>query len=97
MAAEIEMAGDDKAVARVVPLAAADRHRAGDAQPAEHVGHAPAGVLHQHQPGETVLLLGQLVDAAGLLAGKSGGKHVPKLRGHPSFIECQKSNVGWHG
>ena len=46
------MAGDDKAVARVVPLAAADRHRAGDAQPAEHVGHAPAGVFHQHQPGE---------------------------------------------
>ena len=32
VAPQIEMPGDDKSIARVVPLAAADRHRPGDAQ-----------------------------------------------------------------
>ena len=47
----------------------------GDAQPAEHVGHAPPGVLHQHQPAEAELLDGQLIDQPRLLAGEGWELH----------------------
>jgi hypothetical protein len=78
MAAQVEMACDHEAVARIIPLATAYGHRAGDAQPAEHVGHASAGVLHQHQPAETELPDGQLINQPGLLAGENQGTHQGK-------------------
>ena len=70
VAAEVEMPGNHESVARVVPSPAADHDRPGDAKPTEHVGHAPAGVLHQHEPRKAKLLDGQPIDQAGLFAGE---------------------------
>ncbi len=75
MAAEVKMPGDHKTVAGVVPPPAADRHRPGNAQSAEHVGHAAAGVLHQHQPREAELLDGNPIDLPRLLAGENDRWH----------------------
>ena len=62
MAAEIEVPGNHESVARIIALPAADRDRPADAQPAQHVGHAPARVLHQHQPGKAELLDREPID-----------------------------------
>ena len=62
MAAEIEVPGNHESVARIIASPAADRDRPADAQPAQHVGHAPARVFHQHQPGKAELLDREPID-----------------------------------
>ena len=91
VAAQVKMPGDDEAVAGVVPAAATDDDRPGDAQSAKHVGHAAAGVLHQHQPRETELLDGDLIDPARLLASEGERQHGKVLgtRRVPFLVPCR--------
>ena len=72
VAAEVQVSGQDEAVARIVALAAADYDWSGNAQAAQHIGHPPSGVFHEHQPGHAVLLDGPAIDLTRLLAGNPG-------------------------
>ena len=76
VAADFEVAGDDEAVARVVAFAAQDDDRAVDAEPLQHVDAAAAGVFHQHQAGDAVLVDRAAIDRAALLAGEERRIHV---------------------
>ena len=70
VAADFEVPGDDEAVAGVVAFAAEDDDRAVDAEPLQHIDAAAAGVLHQHQAGDAVLLDRAAIDFAALFAGE---------------------------
>src|SRR4051812_26825308 len=64
VAAQVEMPRDDKTVATVVALAATYDDRPGNRQSLDEVGHAAAGVLHQHDAGHAKLLRGAAVEFA---------------------------------
>ena len=76
---EVEVPGDDEAVARVVAFAAADDDAPqaaaglGLRKAAEDIRRAAAGVFHEDQPRHAVLLDRPPIDLAGLFSGNGGG------------------------
>ena len=56
------MPGDHKSIARIVAFATDDDHGSVDTQPLERIDDPAAGILHQHESGEPVLVDCQPID-----------------------------------
>ena len=61
---QIQVPRDDKAVACVIPLAATDQEGGRQVEPHDRLGHAAAGILHQHHARQAIILASASVDFA---------------------------------
>ena len=79
VAADVEVAGDDEAVAGVVAFAAEDDDGAVDAEALEHIDATAAGVFHEDEAGDAELVDRDAIDGAGLLAVEDGRGHAARV------------------
>jgi hypothetical protein len=70
VAADFEMTGDHETVTRVVAFAAEDNDGAADTEPLQYIDASTAGVFHEHEAGNAVILNGAAIDFAALVTGE---------------------------
>ena len=74
-ASQVQMPGNDKAVARVISFATNDRHRSAAAELTKDIDASAAGVLHEHQPRHAEFIHRPAIDFADCVAAQ-GLQHM---------------------